>query len=176
MDEFELSKQLVSVLKKRSLKIASAESCTGGLISKIITDAPGASDVFDVGITTYSNEMKSKMLGVPSDILDQYGAVSQQTARAMAQGILMVSGADIGVATTGIAGPGGGTPEKPVGLVYIAIAASDNIAALCGRETVVVTRLMIDEADTDREYIRRKAAETVLLSVIEYLGNIQSNE
>lgn len=166
MNEFELSKQLVDLLKKRSLKIASVESCTGGLISKIITDAPGSSDVFDLGITTYSNEMKNKMVGVPTDILQRYGAVSPQTAREMAAGILNVSGADIGVATTGIAGPGGGTPEKPIGLVYTAIAISDD------ENTVQVKKLMIDDVNADRDYIRNKTAESVLSDVIEYVKNI----
>lgn len=167
MNEFELSKTLVYLLKERSMKIASVESCTGGLISKIITDAPGSSEVFDVGITTYSNEMKHKMVGVPDEILAQYGAVSSQTAEAMAAGIRRVSGADIGVATTGIAGPCGGTPAKPVGLVYTAIAVSDGVR---------VTRLMIDEPGADRDYIRRKTAETVLQNVIGYLKSVERKD
>lgn len=180
MDEFELSKQLVDMLRERSLKIASVESCTGGLISKIITDAPGSSEVFDLGITTYSNEMKNKMVGVPNDILERYGAVSPQTAQAMAEGILRVSGADIGIATTGIAGPGGGTPEKPVGLVYTAIAMSGAVAmsgaiAMSDDEqTVRVTQLMMGP-NADRDYVRRKTAEFVLLDVIEYLKNVGTN-
>ena len=117
MTQFELSAALVEALKDKGMKIASVESCTAGLLSKIITDAPGSSDVFDLGITTYSNEMKTKMVGVPEEILASHGAVSPETARAMAEGIRRVSGADIGISTTGIAGPGGGSPEKPVGLV-----------------------------------------------------------
>lgn len=167
MNEFELSRALVALLRERSMKIASVESCTGGLISKIITNAPGSSEVFDVGITTYSNEMKHQMVGVPSEVLEQYGAVSPQTAEAMAAGILAVSGADIGVATTGIAGPGGGTPEKPVGLVYTAIA----LAKVGEAPEVRVTRLLIDEPNADRDYIRRKTAETVLQNVMECLKN-----
>lgn len=168
MKELELSQTLVRMLKERSMKIASVESCTGGLISKIITDAPGSSEVFDVGITTYSNEMKHQMVGVPNEILRQYGAVSPQTAEAMAAGILRVSGADIGVATTGIAGPGGGTPEKPVGLVYTALAVAG--------QDIRVTRVMIDEPNADRDWIRRKTAETVVQNVIEYLKNIEIND
>ncbi len=160
MTQFDISAALVAALKERGMKIASVESCTAGLISKIITDAPGSSDVFDLGITTYSNEMKTKMVGVPEEILASHGAVSPETARAMAEGIRRVSGADIGVATTGIAGPGGGTPEKPVGLVYTAIATKD------GTE---VTRLLIDRPGADRDYIRRKAAETVLTNVLSML-------
>ena len=126
------------------MKIASVESCTAGLISKIITDAPGSSEVFDLGITTYSNEMKTKMVGVPEDTLRAHGAVSPETARAMAEGILRVSGADIGVATTGIAGPGGGTPDKPVGLVYTAVST---------RSGTVVTRLLLNQPGTDRDWV-----------------------
>ena len=160
MTQFEISTMLVSELKKRGMKIASVESCTAGIISKIITDAPGSSEVFDLGITTYSNEMKTKMVGVPEVILSLHGAVSPETARAMADGIRRVSGADIGVATTGIAGPGGGTPEKPVGLVYTAISTVNGTD---------VTRLMIDKPGADRDYIRNTAAETVLLGVLTLL-------
>ena len=160
MTQFEISTMLVSELKKRGMKIASVESCTAGIISKIITDAPGSSEVFDLGITTYSNEMKTRMVGVPEEILSLHGAVSPETARAMADGIRRVSGADIGVATTGIAGPGGGTPEKPVGLVYTAISTVNGTD---------VTRLMIDKPGADRDYIRNTAAETVLLGVLTLL-------
>lgn len=162
MTELDISIKLVEELKKRSMKIASVESCTAGLISKIITNAPGASEVFDLGIITYSNEMKTKMVGVPQEILSEHGAVSPETAEAMAVGIRKVSGADIGVSTTGIAGPGGGTPEKPVGLVYTAIAAPDGVH---------LTKLMIDNEDADREYIRQTAAKTVIRSVIDYLNS-----
>lgn len=161
----ELSVTLVGELKKRSMKIASVESCTAGLISKLITDAPGSSEVFDLGITTYSNEMKTKMVGVPEDILAQHGAVSPETAEAMAVGIRRVSGADIGVSTTGIAGPGGGTPEKPVGLVYTAIAGPDGVH---------VTRLLIQKDGMDRDYVRQTAAETVLRNVIAYLNSTEN--
>lgn len=160
MTQFEISTMLVSELKKRGMKIASVESCTAGIISKIITDAPGSSEVFDLGITTYSNEMKTRMVGVPEEILSLHGAVSPETARAMADGIRRVSGADIGVATTGIAGPGGGTPEKPVGLVYTAISTVNGTD---------VTRLMIDIPGADRDYIRNTAAETVLLGALTLL-------
>lgn len=160
----DISIRLVEELKKRSMKIASVESCTAGLISKLITDAPGSSEVFDLGITTYSNEMKTKMVGVPEDILAQHGAVSPETAEAMALGIRRVSGADIGVSTTGIAGPGGGTPEKPVGLVYTAIAGSDGVH---------VTRLLIQKEGMDRDYVRQTAAETVLRNVIDYLNSAE---
>ena len=164
MTQFDISAALVAALKERGMKIASVESCTAGLISKIITDAAGSSEVFDLGITTYSNEMKTKMVGVPAEILAAHGAVSPETAQAMAEGIRRVSGADIGVATTGIAGPGGGTPEKPVGLVYTAIAT------MSGTE---VTRLMLDKPGADRASIRQAAAETVLTNVLQYLERMQ---
>lgn len=163
MTQFELSSALVAALREHNMKIASVESCTAGLISKIITDAPGSSEVFDLGITTYSNEMKTKMVGVPEDTLRAHGAVSPETARAMAEGILRVSGADIGVATTGIAGPGGGTPDKPVGLVYTAVST---------RSGTVVTRLLLNQPGTDRDSIRNTAAETVLKSVLERLNHM----
>lgn len=163
MTHFELSAALVKALKERGMKIASVESCTAGLISKIITDAPGSSEVFDLGITTYSNKMKTRMVGVPEELLIAHGAVSPETARAMAEGIRRVSGADIGVATTGIAGPGGGTPEKPVGLVYTALSTEN------GTE---VTQLLLNKPGADRDYIRNTAAETVLKNVLELLNNM----
>ena len=105
--------------RARSLKIAAAESCTGGLIAAGLTDVPGSSNVFDRGFITYSNEAKTELLGVPADLIAEHGAVSEPVARAMAEGALARSRADIAVAVTGIAGPGGGSAEKPVGLVFI---------------------------------------------------------
>ena len=160
MEDKSLSVRLVTALREHSLKIASAESCTGGLIAKLITDAPGSSAVFDMGVVTYSNEMKTKLVGVPAELLEQVGAVSPQTAKAMAEGVRKAAGADIGVATTGIAGPDGGTPEKPVGLVYIALA---------DRNGVRVDRLLIDAPGADRDFIRHTAAQTVLGNVLRYL-------
>ena len=105
--------------RARSLKIAAAESCTGGLIAAGLTDVPGSSNVFERGFVTYSNEAKTELLGVPADLIAEHGAVSGPVARAMAEGALARSRADIAVAVTGIAGPGGGSAEKPVGLVFI---------------------------------------------------------
>lgn len=113
---------LIGKLSLKGLKIATAESCTGGLISKLITDQSGASSVFDCGVCSYANCIKEKVLGVSHKTLDAFGAVSPDTAKEMAEGILRLSDADISVSTTGIAGPSGGTPDKPVGLVYIGIA------------------------------------------------------
>ena len=101
------------------LKIATAESCTGGLIAASLTEIPGSSDVFERGFVTYSNEAKHELLGVPENLLHEYGAVSEPVVRGMALGVLDHSHADLAVAVTGIAGPGGGSAEKPVGLVYI---------------------------------------------------------
>ena len=116
---------LVSVLQQKGLKIAAAESCTGGLIASRITNVPGASEVFEQSFVTYSNRIKEQLLGVAHETLEAHGAVSRQTAEQMAKGVLAHTDADIAIAVTGIAGPGGGTPEKPVGLVYIAVASKD---------------------------------------------------
>jgi nicotinamide-nucleotide amidase len=104
------------------LKIATAESCTGGLVAGAITEIAGASHVFDWGVVTYANSAKIQLLGVPEELIAQHGAVSDAVATAMAKGALARSGADLSVAVTGIAGPGGGTETKPVGLVYLAAA------------------------------------------------------
>lgn len=112
--------QLARLLSSRGLTVATAESCTGGLVSHRITSVAGSSAYFIGGIVSYSNELKLSLLGVPTVVLEQYGAVSRECALAMARGVRLRTGADIGVATTGIAGPGGATSSKPVGLVYIA--------------------------------------------------------
>ena len=125
IDADTLEKAVVTSLSKNGLTIACAESCTGGLIAKRITDVAGASSVFVGGCVTYANEAKMKLLGVKSKTLESFGAVSEQTALEMARGVRTELGADIGISTTGIAGPGGGTPEKPVGTVYIGISTVD---------------------------------------------------
>ncbi len=113
---------LLADLRGRELLVATAESCTGGLIAALLTDIPGSSSVVDRGFVTYSNDAKMDMLGVRAEILASHGAVSQPVAIAMAEGALVHSEADITVAVTGVAGPGGGTLDKPVGLVHIAAA------------------------------------------------------
>ena len=115
----------IKYLIENQITIATAESCTGGLIGKTITDFPGVSDIYGEGYITYSNEAKIKNLGVKPETLDSFGAVSEQTAGEMADGVRKKSGAAIGVSSTGIAGPGGGTPDKPVGLVYIACSSEN---------------------------------------------------
>ena len=128
--EEELESTVGSLLKDRRLRIALAESCTGGLIANRITDISGSSEYFERGIITYSNESKIDELGVPSELIGRHGAVSREVAEAMALGIRTVSGADIGISTTGIAGPTGGSQEKPVGLVWIGYSDNDETIAL----------------------------------------------
>jgi nicotinamide-nucleotide amidase len=111
---------LLELYRGAGLKIATAESCTGGLIAAALTEIARSSDVFDRGFVTYSNEAKTELLDVPAGLIRRHGAVSAQVARAMAEGALAHSKADVAVAVTGIAGPGGGSPGKPVGLVYLA--------------------------------------------------------
>ncbi len=154
VDIGDLQTAAVTRLKEKGLKAATAESCTGGYISKRITEVDGASSVFDCGVCSYANEIKEKVLGVQHETLLQYGAVSEQTAREMAAGIRKLSGADIGISTTGIAGPGGGTAEKPVGLVYVAVD-SDKYSE--------VLKLQIpSRSDDAREYIRYIASSHAL--------------
>ena len=114
---------VLDLCRARGLTVATAESCTGGLVAGALTEIAGSSDVLDRGFVTYSNNAKQQMLGVPAATLEAYGAVSRQTAEAMAQGALKHASADLVVAITGIAGPGGGTVEKPVGLVHFGAAS-----------------------------------------------------
>ena len=116
------AERLLAEFRRRDLKLATAESCTGGLIAGLLTEVPGSSDVVERGWVTYSNEAKSDCLGVHTDLLARHGAVSREVARAMAEGALVHSDADISIAVTGVAGPAGGSSEKPVGLVHIAAA------------------------------------------------------
>jgi len=117
------AKRVLELFRARGLMIATAESCTGGLVAAALTDIAGSSDVFDRGFVTYSNAAKEAMLAVPAATLKRHGAVSSETAAAMAAGALRHSEADVAVAITGIAGPGGGSKDKPVGLVYFAAAS-----------------------------------------------------
>ncbi len=162
IDVSNLQTAVVNKLIEKKITIATAESCTGGLISERITQVPGSSEVFGCGVCAYANEIKQRVLGVSEDTLAQFGAVSEQTAMEMAKGVRKLAGADIGVSTTGIAGPGGGTLEKPVGLVYVGID-SENY------KSVVKLELKYHKAD-EREYIRHMTAQNVfqlVLSVLE---------
>ncbi len=160
IDVESLEEVVVTELAKRNLRLACAESCTGGLLSARITDIPGASEVFHMGAVTYANEIKTLLLGVPEETLKQYGAVSEQTARAMAEGIRAKSGSELGIAITGIAGPGGGTPEKPVGLVYL---------ALCDGEHTWVRKMPGTSRTKGRTYLRFLASSNALDMVRRYL-------
>ena len=129
MRDERILKNVSDQLRKNNLTVATAESCTGGLLAHLLTNISGSSEYFDRGVVTYSNKSKIELLGVPQETINEYGAVSKQTAEAMAVGIKKQAKVDIGISTTGIAGPAGGTKEKPVGLVYIVIATSKNVDA-----------------------------------------------
>jgi nicotinamide-nucleotide amidase len=120
---------LLATCRGRGWKIATAESCTGGLIAASLTAIAGSSDVVDRGFVTYSNEAKHDLLGVDAALIDRVGAVSQEVARAMAEGALARSKADVAVSVTGVAGPGGGTATKPVGLVWFGLATQDAVTS-----------------------------------------------
>ncbi len=120
-DLLDAAQHLLTEFRSKGLRLATAESCTGGLIAAVLTEIPGSSDVVERGLVSYSNEAKIELLGVPKAVIDRHGAVSAAVAVAMAEGALRHAHADIAVAVTGIAGPGGGSPQKPVGLVYIAV-------------------------------------------------------
>jgi nicotinamide-nucleotide amidase len=126
-EDLTLSKGVGELLKKRAMRIAVAESCTGGLLAKQITDTPGSSGWFERGFVTYSNEAKHELLDVSMELIEQHGAVSAEVAEAMAKGALEKSRADVALSITGIAGPDGGTEEKPVGLVFIGLATADDV-------------------------------------------------
>ncbi len=117
-----MAQELVKKLRKMGWQVACAESCTGGLLSAAITDVPGSSACFGFGVVTYSNAAKTKLLAVPKDMLACFGAVSPEVAKAMAGGVRKLAGAQLGIGITGIAGPGGSSAEKPVGLVYVAVS------------------------------------------------------
>ncbi len=138
--------------ERARLKIVTAESCTGGLVAALLTDIAGSSSVFERGFVTYSNKAKEEMLGVPGDVLADFGAVSEPVARMMAEGAMANSRANISVAITGVAGPGGGTRMKPVGTVHIA----------CARENRAIIHEMLQLGDIGREGIRMAAVETAL--------------
>ncbi len=138
--------------RQKRLKIAAAESCTGGLLGGLLTEFSGSSDIFDRGFVVYSNRAKQELLNVPGDMLADYGAVSEPVARAMAEGCLAESRANIAVAITGIAGPGGGTPLKPVGTVHLA----------CARENRPILHEMAQYGDIGRTEVRLASLETAL--------------
>lgn len=147
----ELSAQTLEACRKENLRIAVAESCTGGLISALLSAIAGSSDVLERGFVTYANRAKEEMLGVPMPLIEHHGAVSEEVARAMAEGALSHAQADLSVAVTGIAGPGGGSADKPVGLVHIAAARNG-----------LKTRHRRYLFQGDRHHVRRAAAWAAL--------------
>jgi nicotinamide-nucleotide amidase len=153
-----LAETVLTGARAKGLHIATAESCTGGLTAAVLTEIPGSSDVFERGFVTYANEAKEEMLGVPHATLTEFGAVSTETALAMAAGALAHSRADLAVAVTGIAGPGGGTAEKPVGLVHIAAARGETVSH---RECRF--------GDIGRSAVRLQTVETALNLLLEVL-------
>ena len=157
-DVNELAKRLGARLVMKGLKLATAESCTGGWIAKVLTDIAGSSDWFDSAIVSYSNEAKKHFLKVPAGILLDHGAVSENTVLAMQQGIFMETRADAGISVSGIAGPGGGSEEKPVGTVWVAVSL---------RDQMVHTQKFLFEGDRNR--VRLQAVAAALRSLLELL-------
>jgi nicotinamide-nucleotide amidase len=157
-----LASDVLAAARVQGVMLATAESCTGGLIAGLLTEIPGSSDVVERGFVTYSNQAKMEMLGVPRDLLDAHGAVSEPVAAAMAEGALAHSRAGLSVAVTGIAGPGGGSPGKPVGLVYIAAMRKGGI--------VVVQRHLF--GDIGRDPVRLATVEAALRLVQTQLINL----
>lgn len=150
------SKAIVDILISRKLKIATAESCTGGLLSSLITSIPNSSKIFECGICSYSNDIKHSILNVPKNILEDKGAVSKEVAEYMSIGVKNIANSDIGVSITGISGPSGGTIEKPVGLVFISICTKNN--------DIITKKLSLNQKD--REYIRNTSISKALDLII----------
>ena len=151
--------ELLAACRARGDTVATAESCTGGLVAATLTAIPGSSEMFERGFVTYSNSAKSEMLGVPFWLIERHGAVSEDVARAMAGGVLTHSHASLAVAVTGIAGPDGGTPEKPVGLVYFA----------AGRRDEPMRSECVLFGDLGRAEIRRRSVERALSLLLSLL-------
>ena len=158
----DLAESLVQAASEKRVMIVTAESCTGGLVSAAITDIAGSSSIFDRGFVTYSNEAKAELLGVSPSLIDQHGSVSKVVACAMAEGAIKNSRGSISVAITGIAGPGGGSVEKPVGLVHFA-------TSIKGSDTLHFEKHF---GNLSREDIRRAAVNAALEALIERVKNI----
>jgi PncC family amidohydrolase len=155
----ELKIKLYNALREKNLTLSTAESCTGGMIGASITSIPGISSYYGYGFVTYSNEAKQKLIGVKGETLEKFGAVSAETVLEMAEGALRVSGADIAVSVSGIAGPGGGTEKKPVGLVYIGYAQ---------KEKRLFKKLNLSG---DRDLVRLLTVKNVLELIVNQLEN-----
>ena len=163
-----MEEALVALLKEKGLTLATAESCTGGLIAKRITDIPGASDVFGCGIVSYSNEIKKSLLGVREDLLEKYGAVSEAVAASMALGAVKAGKSDLAVSVTGIAGPDSDGTSKPVGLVYIAVTDGSNYR---------IKKLLTGHAEKScRDYNRTVSASVALNEVRLFILESEDNQ
>ena len=156
-----LEEKVVQLLLEKNLVMSCAESCTGGLIAKRITDVSGSSAVFNCGIVSYSNKIKEKVLNVKSETLMEFGAVSEQTVREMVTGVLDISGADVAVSVSGIAGPNSDNTNKPVGLIYLAVSNGKN---------TVVKRLNNQFTTDIRNSNRISASDEALKMIIEMIG------
>lgn len=163
MDIPDLVARLADALRARGQMIATAESCTGGLIAGTCTDLAGSSDWFERGVVSYSNAAKTELLGVPAALIDAHGAVSEPVALAMAEGVLQRSHAQRAVAVTGVAGPGGGTATKPVGLVWLAWSQR-------GADGVVTTRAVAQHFPGDRAAVRRATIACALQGLLDDLA------
>ena len=163
LDPDTLQQKVVDALKAKGLRLATAESCTGGLVSKKITEISGSSEVFDCGVCSYANFIKHKVLGVSNDILETCGAVSEECAMAMAKGVAELANADIGVSTTGIAGPTGGTDTKPVGLVYIGIYTK--------QKNYAIKTFLSENNKNNRKTVRELASWVALYKVLKETVN-----
>ena len=153
------AEEVIKKLIEKNYFISCAESCTGGKVTAALVDVPDASKVLGAGVITYSNEAKMKYLQVKKDTLDKYGAVSEETAREMAEGIAKVNQAQVGVSVTGVAGPGGGTPEKPVGMVCFGFS-------VCGKVTTFIKQF----GNLGRNQVRDASVRFVLEKLIELLA------
>ncbi|MFN8581520.1 MAG: competence/damage-inducible protein A [Gemmatimonadaceae bacterium] len=156
VDGVDLTEHVLELCRERRLTLAVAESCTGGLLAERITQVPGSSDVFLGGVVSYANDVKTNLLGVSPEVLSTFGAVSGECAAAMASGVRTKLGASIGVALTGIAGPGGGTPEKPVGLVWIALDFGDWSRTYSGRFFISRDEIRFRATQSALDSIRRR--------------------
>ena len=157
-----LARRVARALKSKGWMLATAESCTGGMVAEVFTSIAGSSEWFERGFVTYSNLAKREMLGVSTTTLARFGAVSEQTARAMAEGALVNSHAQVAVAITGIAGPSGGTPEKPIGTVWLAWAAKDKDTQTAG-----------EQFEGDRDAVRRQASGRALAGLVSCIGETE---
>lgn len=164
MKSLDLTQTIASILIARDWKIALAESCTGGLVCATLTDLAGSSQWFERGFITYSNEAKTECLGVPAKLIESYGAVSEEVAFAMADGALQASGANVAISITGIAGPSGGSPEKPVGTVCFGWAIENS-----STESRVICKTI--HFDGDRNAVREQAKDYALAELIALLRN-----